>query len=286
MEIFHEKVSYDSPVLAMKVLHADNRCGYDGKWHYHKEIELLVILKGSFEILIEDQAYPLHDSHCLLIGSNELHRDRFKDWDQLEYIILQFDLAQYFDPSSMPYMKLFLECQTPLSQLNYIFHEHPGAKADIIQAVTEIDREMSDSALGFELAVSMLMKRILLTLIRYDTRGILRQPSNPHVLRFKPVLDYIDENLSSKIDASACSRLMNLSYYHFLKAFKQAMNMPFLEYVHFQRIKRAERLLLTEDWNIEEIAAHVGFTHTGHFYRTFKKYNHCSPKQFKQMKLA
>jgi len=286
MEIFHEKVSYDSPFLAMKVLHADHGCDYDSKWHYHKEIELLVILRGNFEIIIEDQTYSLNDYHCLLIGPNELHRDRFKNWDQLEYIVLQFDLAQYFDPSTMPYMKLFLECPTPLSQLNYIFLEHPQAKSDIIQAVTEIDREMSASALGFELAVSMLMKRILLTLIRYDTKCILRQPSNPNVLRFKPVLDYIDQNLSSKIEATTCSKLVNLSYYHFLKSFKQTMNMPFIEYVHLQRIKRAERLLLTEDWSIEEIASHVGFSHPGHFYRTFKKYNECSPKQFRQMKLA
>lgn len=87
----------------------------------------------------------------------------------------------------------------------------------------------------------------------------------------KPVLDYVEAHLSDKISAEQACQLVNFSYTYFLKYFKQIMGISFTDYVIHRRIKYAERLLLTEDLSIAQIAEQVGLPNLSHFYKLFKR---------------
>ncbi len=107
MEAFNEKISYENPFLSMKVIRTQRNQESFGRWHYHKELEILVILEGYMDIHIGDHVYQLSQGDVLFIGSSELHKDRCYEGAGLHYIILQFDVGQYFDPSTLPYLKFF-----------------------------------------------------------------------------------------------------------------------------------------------------------------------------------
>jgi AraC-like DNA-binding protein len=253
--------------------------GFWNVWHYHKQVEMLYILKGGLDVYVDKEMYPLREGDVILIGPNQLHRDLSH---AVEYIVFQFDCHRYLDSSTLTYMKLFESMNAPLSRLNYIFGENDLAKREVTGSVQAIYEEEKKKAIGYEMAVSMLIRKILLTLIRSDTRQVLPFQDNGDMMRLKPVLDYINKNISGKIVVTEASRIANISYHHFVKYFKKVMGMSFVDYVNSNKIKMAERILLTQDVSIEEIGDKIGIANLGHFYKLFRKYNQCSPKEFRE----
>ncbi|MBC8081250.1 MAG: helix-turn-helix domain-containing protein [Gorillibacterium sp.] len=283
MEIFNENIQYENPFLCMKLFETERRIqGEMCSWHYHKEMEILVQHTGELEIRVEDnESYKLGPGDVILIGSSQLHRDRILT-DHCRYYVFQFDMQYYIEPSVMPYYKLFLEPDFPLSRLNYIFKENEEARIMVYNCVQEIHKESRDKLEGYEIAVSLLIKKIFLTILRNDTRKLLNHPASADLLRLKPVLDYIDERIENKIHVDEASKVANVSYYYFVKYFKKVLGMSFLEYVNFKKIKRAERYLLTRDMSIAVIGETIGMPNMAHFYKLFKKYNNCSPNEYRK----
>lgn len=284
MEFYNEKVVYENPLLSIKVFQSQRNNDLFINWHYHREIELLLVLSGELDVNIDDETMRLQSGDIALIGSRQLHRDRSLS-SPLDYIVLQFDLEQFIDQSTMPYMRFFSETKTPLSRANYIFQENGQARADAAACITEVLSEVTDKQNGYELAVSMLIKKMLLLLIRNDSKRVLADHEDFDRARLRGVLDYVEEHLTDRIQVDEVSKLANMSYYYFVKFFKKAIGLSFTEYVNYRKIKWAERILLTKDLSISEVGERIGMPNMAHFYKMFKKYNDCSPKQFQKKML-
>ncbi|MEK3883117.1 AraC family transcriptional regulator [Paenibacillus sp. PL2-23] len=281
MEAINEKVMYENPLLSIRIFRAQRRGEVQyTNWHYHKQLELLLVLSGKLDVYLEADSYQMRSGDLLIIGDSELHRDRgSKD---LDYIVLQFDLEQFFDHSSIPYIRYFSDSQLPLSRANYIFKENEAIKAQAASCIEGILQEASRKETGYELAVSILIKQILLLLLRGDTRKLLVEQDNFDKIRLKPVLDYVENHLNDRILVEEVCKIANMSYYYFVKYFKKTVGLSFTEYVNYRKVKWAERILLTKDLSISEVGERIGMPNMAHFYKMFKKYNDCSPKQFQR----
>jgi len=275
--IYHEKISYDNPFVPVKVYLHQKPDDVWNDWHVHKQVELLYIIKGGLDVYVEQQRFDLRDHDVVLIGPNQLHRDHAH---KAEYIVFQFDCSQYADATTLPYFSMFTEPNAALSRLNYIFAENPRARDEVVRCIMDIFTEMNDKAYGYELAVSSYIRRLLQTLLRYDSRHLLTMRA-ADIARLKPVLDYIETNLASKISVTDACKMVNISYSHFVTYFKKVVGMSFVDYVNYRKIKMAERILLLEDRNVEEVGNIVGMENRGHFYRIFRKFNQCSPREFR-----
>ncbi|CAM3880639.1 AraC family transcriptional regulator [Cohnella lubricantis] len=285
MHIFKEKIEYENPLLSIKVWLAERNSSFPINWHHHPECELMLIQQGKLEVEVGSELYTLQAGDVIVLGSSQLHRDR-SFGERLEYIVLQFDLQTFFDQSTIPYLQYFNETKVPLSAMNYIFRDNEKARRGVADCIREIYEESLRKASGYELAVNLLIKRILLILIRSDTLGLLADQDRVERIRLKPVLDYVEDNISERITVEEACRLINMSYYYFVKFFKKTMGLSFTEYVNFRKIKRAEQLLLTRDLSISEVGDQTGMPNMAHFYKMFKRFNHCSPKEFQRKMLG
>ncbi|MFF2888461.1 helix-turn-helix domain-containing protein [Paenibacillus sp. NPDC057967] len=284
MEAINEKVVYENPLLSIRIFRTLRDEGGFTNWHYHKQLELLLIMEGQLDVYLEEDSYHLEPGEVVIIGDSELHRDRSSK--VLDYIVLQFDLEQFFDHSSIPYMRYFSETHTPLSKANYIFRENEEIKKQTSACIEGILEEVKRKDTGYELAVSILIKQILLLLLRGDTRKMLVEQDNFEKIRLKPVLDYVENHLTDRIQVEEVCKIANMSYYYFVKYFKKTIGLSFTEYVNYRKVKWAERILLTKDLSISEVGEKIGMPNMAHFYKMFKKYNDCSPKQFQRKMLA
>lgn len=282
MNFPNEKIDYENPLLSLKIFRSKRKQNEIGGWHFHKELEILLVIDGCLEVHIEDEVYSMEKGDVILIGSHQLHRDRTYDQNNLEYMVLQFDIQQYFDQSTVSYIKYFSETKRPLSHLNYIFKKNTEAQQVVFACAQEIYHESQAKIEGYEIAVTMLIKKIILTLIRNDTEKSLNYHNDYELHRLKPVLDYIEEHLSDKITVDDAAKIINMSYYYFVKYFKKVLGMTFTEYVNFKKIKKAERILLTKEMTISHVGESIGLPNMAHFYKLFKKYNHCSPNEFRK----
>lgn len=295
-ELFNEQVVYQNPFLAMRIWQIDGPHGATEeakrqmeldwlqkrfvKWHYHKEVEFLLVLRGELTAFSSDERLILREGDVGLFGSGEPHTSLQTDAD-LSYLVFQIDLHQYWDQSTLGSMRHFSEVIRPLSALNYVYRTNGNVKETTARLIREIHQEMNDKLLGYELAVSSRFKNMLLLLLRGDTERKLHYSDNGLLDRMQPALDYVDKHLGDKLTIEALSRTMNMSYTYFIKQFKAAVGMPFTDYVTYKRIKKAEQQILTGSSSIAEIAEAVGMTNLGHFYDMFRRINHCTPRQFK-----
>ncbi|MGI2292734.1 AraC family transcriptional regulator [Paenibacillus sp. GXUN7292] len=293
----YENVIYQNPFLALRVWQidspakpdfinqalqkSDQKIKHQFTWHYHPEIEFLLIQNGAQLAFYKDDELLLEPGDIVLFGSSEPHMT-IQAKDNLSQIVLQIQLNQYWDSSTVNLMHHFTEVIRPLSSLNYIFRQNENVRKNAAEFIRSIYAEMNQAQLGYELAVSAMVKNLLLLLLRNDARKELNYDHNQLIGRLQPALAYIDENLASKLSVNKAAQAVNMSYTYFIKTFKKAIGMSFTDYIAFKRIKKSEQQLLTSDASIAEIADSVGLSNIGHFYDRFRKYNDCSPKQFRE----
>ncbi|MFC5650173.1 helix-turn-helix domain-containing protein [Paenibacillus solisilvae] len=284
MEVYNEKVVYENPLLSIKVFQSQRNHDFYINWHYHRELELLLVNQGAMDVYIDEECFRLNAGDVAIIGAKQLHRDR-SIGDPLDYVVLQFDLEEFFDHSTMPYMRYFSETKNPLSRANYIFQENKMANKEAAECILAILKEVSFKQNGYEIAVSMIIKKLLLLLIRSDSKKLLADHDDFDRVRLRGVLDFVEEHLTDRIAVEEVCKLANMSYYYFVKFFKKAIGLSFTEYVNYRKIKWAERILLTKDLSVSEVGDRIGMPNMAHFYKMFKKYNDCSPKQFQKRML-
>lgn len=295
--MYHEQVAYQNPFLAIRVWKIDYESpvapeirlsteqDWERKkfshWHYHEEVEFLLMLEGEMTLFCKEDKLVLSDGDIALIGSSEPHTTIKSRDGRLDYIVLQIDLRKYWDASTLNSMQHFSEVIRPLSSMNYVYRTNAEVRAQTAELIMGIFREMNEKQIGYELAVNSRIKSVLLLLLRHDAAKHLHYHDNTLFERLQPALHYVEDRLSEKISVAEASGKVNMSYTHFVKTFKKAIGMSFSDFVVYKRIKKAEQMLLTSGSSIAEIAESAGISNLGHFYDMFRRYNGCSPKQFK-----
>ncbi len=96
------------------------------------------------------------------------------------------------------------------------------------------------------------------------------------------VKEYIKKNYTEDIDLQKMAELVHLSPKYLSRIFSGACGKTITKYLQSVRINNAQRLLLTTNMNIGEIARAVGCHDPLYFSKTFKRQCGCSPRQWKQ----
>lgn len=103
------------------------------------------------------------------------------------------------------------------------------------------------------------------------------------VVRFLPVLAYINEHLSERISLSLLAGLVNLETTYFAKLFTNSMGISPKQYIIKKRIKKAKLLLVQTDKGLKEIAWEIGMNNEMYFSRCFKDKTGLTPGAYRQV---
>jgi AraC-like DNA-binding protein len=118
--------------------------------------------------------------------------------------------------------------------------------------------------------------------------GILKSAaevfSEKGVERLLPVLDYVDTHFKDDIKLEDACRILNVNKAHFCRLFKKTVGMSFVTYLNFVKVTKAEKMLMTTDKSISEIAEETGFSSAAYFAEIFKIHMHRSPGKYKKIK--
>ncbi|MFC6453311.1 response regulator transcription factor [Paenibacillus vulneris] len=96
------------------------------------------------------------------------------------------------------------------------------------------------------------------------------------------VQDYIRAHLSGDITLTKAAALVHLNPSYLSQLFKQQLNRNFIDYVAEMRMEEAKRLLSATSLRISEIADRVGYSDVAYFSNTFKKWNGCTPSEYRR----
>lgn len=98
----------------------------------------------------------------------------------------------------------------------------------------------------------------------------------------KRVADFVEAKLAEDLRLSTLAGLIELSPYHFARAFKQSFGQSPHRYHVGRRIERAKALLAEQTQSITEIAQTIGFAETSSFSSAFRKLTGLSPREYRR----
>lgn len=101
---------------------------------------------------------------------------------------------------------------------------------------------------------------------------------------FDSVLSYVQRNMMQDITLRDIAQACACSESTVSHLFKEYMGQPVKKYINSLRMKQAEKLLLTSDLSISDVAVLCGFANTNYFSTAFKKQNGVNPTEYRGRK--
>lgn len=98
----------------------------------------------------------------------------------------------------------------------------------------------------------------------------------------KQMIQYINKNLYTNFSLTDVATYVNANSSYISRTFKKDVGISFIQYIHTNRVKKAQHLILFSDLSLAEISNKLGYATQSHFSKTFKKISGITAKQFKQ----
>jgi AraC-like DNA-binding protein len=270
-QMIHQDIKSDFPInMGRKEYHEP---GPIFKKHWHEELMIFYIEKGSAVIHCNSQSIPVSTGDLVVINCNDIHYvenccDRLAE----SYILIDFAfLLSHKDDLCQT------NCINPLLQNRIRFQNKIENDGELISQVLELISEYEQKRQGYELWIKAGLYRILVLLMRRHSVPVTDEIKNRQHHQLRSVLKYIDEHYDQKITLKDLAAIANISPHHLCRLFKSITGMPPVAYVNYLRINAAMKLLQQHHLPIAEVALTVGFNDSNYFSRLFKKYKNISP---------
>jgi AraC-like DNA-binding protein len=143
-----------------------------------------------------------------------------------------------------------------------------SAFVELSTALNETLRDERRSAVACLQRAQAMLQDVDDVPLRHSDGGA-RQGLAPWQLR--RVLAYIEANLSMPLRNKDLAGVARLSTFHFNVAFRKSVGNSPHEYLIRRRMERAQRLMLSTDAPLSEIAAECGLADQAHLTRLFRR---------------
>ena len=105
---------------------------------------------------------------------------------------------------------------------------------------------------------------------------------NGNIANIEKVIDYIENNLSNKLDLDKIAEAVHYSKYHLHRVFSDTVGMTIHDYVGRRQLTEAAKLLVFSDRPIIEIAFICGYESQQAFSSAFKSMYKIPPAQYRE----
>lgn len=249
------------------------------RYHYHEYIEYLYALDSDMNVWINGKPYYMVEGDLIIINSGEMHNISFNK--DSHYICVKFSpRILYFDDNSLfefKYVMPFLSDRTPQK----LFHEKDLESIDVHALSTEILDEWNRQGPAYELLIRANILKIFTGIFRYWDKQNAFHSDSIMTEPIKKALIYITENFEAATEREVAA-YCGLSYNHFSASFKKTVGRSFVDYLSLIRISEAEKLLISTNKSITDIALSCGFSSTSHFISRFKQQKGITPGQLRK----
>lgn len=248
---------------------------YDARVFYFENINGSVTVNGEKYTITDRTAIylPPLSRYIFNIKSKEKSVVYVVNFDlTTEYSHLKFSLGtavvSNFDPEISPKYSLPEEFSLPIVR---ILPALSDAIADFLEVY------LKESLFCFE-RLSGMLKLMLIEFI--DKENVLHSPLCESVIRF------VEKNFAdSALTNESIAEKLNYHPYYVNRVVKRELGIPLRSYVINYRLSVAKELLLSNDYNISEIAFRTGFSTSAYFVKIFKERNGITPKEYRRQRM-
>ena len=99
----------------------------------------------------------------------------------------------------------------------------------------------------------------------------------------KNVIQYINDNITEKIEIQQLTEMTKWSHHHFIRTFTKYINQTPYQYILKKKIEKAKAIICESDTSLAIIAIELGFTSYSNFCNAFKKESGKTPEMFRKL---
>ncbi len=271
MSDFHEIINFDD--LPVRVLiHKVEKY----KLHWHRSIEIILVLKGSVRLMLNGEDYTLAEDDLVLINSSAIHSTIHDQGADNMLLALQIPI-EYFRNKEIDFSNLQIRCIS-----NSGNRDIPVFK-EIRKCIGEIVHELNKASFGYKLAIESRIDAMI-TLVLRNFATIETQMVESNLNRVQSILDYIDANFSERISLEDIAEREHLSTYYMSHFFREKVGISFKAYLKNIRLKKAHWQISNTNKSVIEIAVDCGFANVKALNKLFKEVYDMSPGEYRKSK--
>ncbi|WP_153799008.1 AraC family transcriptional regulator [Foetidibacter luteolus] len=249
-------------------------------WHYHAELELTFILSGEGERYVGNSIEQFYGEELVLLGTNLPHSWFSSGSESQPVTAIVIYLKELFFDNSWMASNEFEDIRHLATLMK------KGIKVDqpVVEKLRPFFFELLNASAFDKL---LILLQILQTLARNTQfrflceQGFGNQLNESDKTRINSVYDYVQQHYMKQITLTDIASRVNMSEEYFSRFFSKTMKKPFFEFLNEFKINRACKLLIETDKQISEVCYASGFESIPFFYRQFKKFKGCQPKNYR-----
>lgn len=274
-EIFkYEKIEYDYnlPIKLLDFYFEDYQGDFIDK-HWHRSIEILVPLLGSFNLWVDGSEVLLKEGQIYIVNSQVIH------------MIIPNNKEEYYKGYALQIDYDFIKkCYL---EIDNIYFKQPNSinSGIILSKVLEIIGYYDDTnqynSVRLISVIEMLVF-LLLDNLACKKNDNLKIKNNKHKNRIIDILKYIEDNYTEDLSAIIISKKFDISEGYLYKIFKENLNISLKHYVDQIRLNHAKNDLINCDYPIIDVAIMNGFPNVRSFNSCFREKMGISPKEYRK----
>lgn len=259
-------------------------------WHWHEEIEFLIINSGHVLLIMSDETILLSPGEGVFLNQNQLHSLRARDGENCSLYTLKFHPAFLFGYGQTTLSAKYLTPVLSSPDLHYLMlREDDPVSSEILTLVSDTLACCLAKRFGYELKVKSLLCSLWALLLPFATpakelSGTSGQASLDGT-RIKQALSFIEEKHMEPLTLEEIASSIHVSKSECCRCFQRSIGITPFEYLLKFRIFESTKKMMRQDEvakSISTLAASVGFNSTSYYNKLFKKYLNCTPSEYKK----
>lgn len=257
---------------------SENHPRYKMILHWHDEMEIIRIVKGTFLLTVDGKNYSTQEGDIIFIMPGMLHSGIPKN---CSYECLLFQM-EYFYQAHTIWEKTLHPFITGEKRVHLIIQPNDN---EITTYFNRIIKSLHDKKMAYELQISGLLYLIFYEIFNhgyYEEYKAFSSLSQQRLVQFKKVIHYIELNHQTKMSLDELSEIAGYDKKYFCAFFKELSGKTPIQYLNIYRIDFASELLVTTHLPVTEIAYQSGFDDLSYFSKMFKMYKASTPLNYRK----
>lgn len=230
-------------------------------FHFHKNLELIYVVKGSVKCLLNNTEYTLTEGDYGLCLPYEVHS-----------YIPQDDTLYWVGVFSEDYVRLFAN-HIRGKQANGFVFKCPESTNNLLQST--LISENVPSIYVLKGCLYAVCDAFLHEVEFFENQG--NKKTNISL-----IVQYISENHTKNITLKDIAKLLGYDYNYVSRFFHSTFNMSFTNFLNIYRLETAIKLLDETNKKITDIALESGFQSVRSFNNSFRLKFGISPSEYKR----
>lgn len=272
-----EKIRHGSPEFPIAYyFKKEGLSRYVMNAHWHKELEIVRVLKGQFVLFLNGEKVFLNEGEICIIESTCLHRGEplFCQYD-----CLVFDVSMLSRAGGDAVQKFIRPLLNNTTRLKHVISKDDALLYSQINQLFDI---MRDKKPNYELDTYSLLFAILSQM--YAHAYVQTSTPTLYSRQSRAVIDliyWIENNLNQPISLDALAQQSGFNKKYLCRIFKEYTSKTIVDYINELRIEKACYEISELNESITNAAFNNGFNDLSYFCKLFKRYMGLTPKEYK-----